>query len=454
MFGRKKKTQESMTPGDMGPPVAFKAAGGDRSENEANLIKVRQSPGIVTAKELFFDVIQKRSRRILLDFSRQAVAGGFDVDGVMQRIAPMDRQTGDTMLAVLKTLANLNVRERQARQDGSFSVRLEKEQLNCTFTSQGTKTGERILIKLEPKDQELKTLEDLGMREKMVTQFKTLVGRSLGDEIPPPVKGLFIVSAPATGGMSTIWRVALGTTDRYMNSCICVDSEIPTEPEVENVKAVSYDSNNPAELHQIMTKLFREQHDMYLFPRMPNREILDVLCQQILDEEIVVFVGVNANDSAEALLRLKSLNPNPENYSQVVTAALNMRLVRRLCEHCKQSYRPNPALLQKLRIPPDRVSTLYREWQPPPPGEEPKRQKGEPELCPECNGVGYLGRVGVFELLDVNDQIRKALVQQPQLELIRKLAQKAGMNTSQEEGIAALVQGITTVQELQRAMKK
>ena len=454
MFGRKKKTDDSATPGDMGPPVDFKPAGGDRNENEANLIKVRQSPGIVTAKELFFDVIEKRSRRILLDFSRQAVAGGFDVDGIMQRIAPMDRPTGDTMLAVLKTLANLNVRERRARQDGTFSVRLDKEQLNCSFTSQGTKTGERVLIKLEPKEQLLKSLDDLGMREKMIAHFKTLVGRPLGDEIPPPVKGLFILSAPANGGLSTIWRVGLEATDRYMNSCICVDSEIITEPAVENVKAVSFDPKKPEELNGIMTKLFREQHDIYLFPRMPNREILDVMCQQIVDEEIVVFVGVQANDSAEALLRIKSLNPNPENFSKAVTAVLNMRLIRRLCEHCKQSYRPNPALLQKLKIPADRVSTLYREWQPPPPGEEPKRKKGEPEVCPNCNGVGYRGRLGLFELIEVNDQIRKALVQQPQLELIRQLAQKAGSHTLQEEGIAALVEGVTTIQELQRAMKK
>ena len=452
MFGRK-KTVESATPGDMGPPVVFKPMGGDRNENEANLIKVRQSPGIITAKELFFEVIEKQSRRILLDFTRQAVAGGFDVDGIMQRIAPMDRSTGDTMLAVFKTLANLNVRERRARQDGKFSVRLEKEQLNCTFTSQGTKTGERVLIKLEPKERLHKNLEDLGMREKMIAHFKTLIGRPLGDEIPPPVKGLFILSAPANGGLSTIWQVGLEATDRYMNSCVCVDSEIPTEAEVENVKVVSFDSKKPEELNGIMVKLFREQHDMYLFPRMPNREILDQMCQQIVDEEIVVFTGVQANDSAEALLRIKSLNPNPENFSQSVTAVLNMRLVRRLCEHCKQSYRPNPALLQKLKVPPDRVSTLYREWQPPPLDEEPKRKKGEPEVCPNCNGVGYRGRLGLFELLEVNDQIRKALVQQPQLELIRQLAQKAGSHTLQEEGIAALVRGITTIKELQRAMK-
>ncbi len=452
MFGRKKK-EESLIPGDMGPPVMFKAAGGDRSENESNLIKVRQSEGIVTAKELFLTVIEKRSQRVLLDFSRQSVAGGIDVDGIMQRIPPMDRPTGDLMLAVLKTLANLNVKERRARQTGEFSVRYEKIQMNCTITSQGTKTGERVLIKLAPKDQVLVALEDLGMREKMVAEFKQLVGRSMDGEIPPPTQGLFVISAPATGGLSTLWRVGLGTTDRYMNSCICVDTADPTEEEIENVKAVTYDPENSSEVNEIMTKLFREQHDMFLFPRIPNRELLDRLCEQIIEDKYVVFTSVQAKDCAEALLRIKSLQPNPENFSEAVLAVLNMRLVRRLCESCKQPYRPNPALLQKLKIPADRVSTLYREYQPPPPESEPKRKKGEPEVCPDCNGVGYRGRIGFFELLKIDDSIRQALVKQPRLDVIRQLSRKAGNRSLQEEGILAVVQGVTSLNDLQRAMK-
>ncbi|MCP3690906.1 MAG: hypothetical protein GY917_01815, partial [Planctomycetaceae bacterium] len=189
------------------------------------------------------------------------------------------------------------------------------------------------------------------------------------------------------------------------------------------------------------------------FPRIPNRELLDRLCEQIIEDKYVVFTSVQAKDCAEALLRIKSLQPNPDNFSKAVLAVLNMRLVRRLCESCKQPYRPNPALLQKLKIPADRVSTLYREYQPPPPESEPKRKKGEPEVCPDCNGVGYRGRIGFFELLKIDDSIRQALVKQPRLDVIRQLSRKAGNRTLQEEGILAVVQGVTSLNELQRAMK-
>ena len=453
MAARKKKRDESLTPGDMGPPLIFVPEGGDRTENQANLVKVRQSMGIVSAKELFFSAIERRSQRIILEFSKQSVAGGFDVDGIMQRLPPMDRPTGDLMLAVLKTLANLDASDRRSRQVGTFALRLDKLQMDCSIMSQGTKTGERVLLKMEPKAQTLLSMEDLGMRDKMLEQFKILIGRPLGEELPPPSKGLIILSAPANGGLSTLWRVGLSTTDRYLRDFVCLDSVVATEGPVENVGNISFNVEQGDLPEEILKKQILKQPEVFLFPRMPNRETLDLVCSHILDEECLVFAGVQAKDCAEAVLRMRAFNPNAENFSQSMTAVLNVRLVRRLCERCKQAYRPNPAVLQKLRIPPDRVSTLYREYQPPPPGQEPKRRKGEPEFCPECGGAGYRGRVGIFELLKIDDGIREALVKQPQLDIIRQLTRKAGMRTLQEEGILAVVQGITSLNELQRALK-
>ena len=140
MAARKKKRNESLAPGDMGPPLIFVPEGGDRTENQANLVKARQSMGIVSAKELFFSAIERRSQRIILDFSKQSVAGGFDVDGIMQRLPPMDRPTGDLMLAVLKTLANLDASDRRSRQVGTFALRLDKIQMDLVFASNFTDT--------------------------------------------------------------------------------------------------------------------------------------------------------------------------------------------------------------------------------------------------------------------------------------------------------------------------
>jgi len=154
------------------------------------------------------------------------------------------------------------------------------------------------------------------------------------------------------------------------------------------------------------------------------------------------------------------LKPPRGQFAEAATVVLNMRLVRKLCDNCKQPYPPNPQLLQKLGIPPGRVAVLYREYQPPPPGQEPepqkKRKKGQPEeptVCPRCTGAGYFGRTGLFEMLVVDDNIRKALVENPRLEVIRKLARQAGCRTIQEEGILMVAKGETSIPELQRILK-
>ena len=129
-----------------------------------------------------------------------------------------------------------------------------------------------------------------------------------------------------------------------------------------------------------------------------------------------------------------------------------MRLVRRLCEGCKTPFPPNPQILNQLGLSADRVQVLYQQWEPPPPSADGKGKDGPPPICPQCAGIGYMGRIGMFELLIVDDNIRQALAQQPSPEVIQELAVEAGMRTIREEGIALLAQGITSIPELQRAL--
>jgi type II secretory ATPase GspE/PulE/Tfp pilus assembly ATPase PilB-like protein len=121
---------------------------------------------------------------------------------------------------------------------------------------------------------------------------------------------------------------------------------------------------------------------------------------------------------------------------------LNQRLVRKLCESCKEPYAPPPALLQKLGIPAGRVEEFFRH------PEEPE------EVCQECHGIGYVGRTAIYELLAMNKQLRQALIDQPKLETLRNVARQSGHRTLQEEGIAAVVRGITSLPELMRVLKQ
>jgi type II secretory ATPase GspE/PulE/Tfp pilus assembly ATPase PilB-like protein len=169
----------------------------------------------------------------------------------------------------------------------------------------------------------------------------------------------------------------------------------------------------------------------------------------------VTFTSTRAKSAAEALLKLLGAASDKATFIKFVNLVVNMRLVRRLCEGCKMPFQPTVQVLHQLQLPPDRVPVLYQEYHPPPvdPNAPKNQQNLPPPVCPRCGGLGYMGRIGMFEMLVVDDNIRQALAQQPSADIVQQLAVKAGMNTLREEGIALLAQGITSIPELQRALQ-
>ncbi len=149
-----------------GPPVNFTAQGAktDR-ENTANLLLSRQSPGYPVARELIADLIDHRADAVLLEYQEQGVSVRYQIDGVWHNYEPRDRESGDVMLAVFKTLAALNANERRAKQEGSFAVEFQGKKRTCRLVSQGIPAGERVMIQLTDTADRMLTFDDLGMRK-------------------------------------------------------------------------------------------------------------------------------------------------------------------------------------------------------------------------------------------------------------------------------------------------
>ncbi|MCA9269433.1 MAG: Flp pilus assembly complex ATPase component TadA, partial [Planctomycetales bacterium] len=417
-----------------GAPVELIAMGGDTDrDNQVNLIKSRQSPAFVVAKNLLADAIDARGEKILLDYSQQGVAVKHQVDGVWQAAEPMDRETGDPMLAVLKTISNLNAAERRARQDGQFGAEYNKAKYACQITSQGVQTGERVVLQLTNKKVQIESLEAAGMRPKMLEQLKeALAGPG----------GFVLLSAMPTGGLTTSLTLTLKACDRYMRDFFIVEQQGQQEPEVENVMPVLFDKGQTA--MTVLPSLLRKDPAFVVVPDISDLQTVGLLCKQSVEASVIVGT-MRAKEAVEALLRVLAAKVPAKEFAPVAKAVLNVRLVRKLCESCKQPYAPSADMLKKLGIPPGKVQAFYR---PPPPPEDPK------EICKVCRGVGYHGRTGIYELLLVSDKLREALIKQPQLETLRKVARAGGHNGVQEEGILMVARGVTSLQELQRVLKQ
>ena len=198
-------------PHELGPPVDFNCTTGEQLANQTAEIQCRQSMGIIPAKHIVYEAIVGRGDRILMDFTAQGVSSQVEVDGVWQALPAVDRQNGDMMLAVFKTLAHLNPQDRVSQQVGEFKAAFGKEVRTCEFTSSGTQTGERVIIKLISKKGKFDSLSDLGIREPLIEAYKRLSGRHEEDRNMQVTSGMVVIATPPDGGgLSTVWDMLCG----------------------------------------------------------------------------------------------------------------------------------------------------------------------------------------------------------------------------------------------------
>ena len=439
MSGQAKKagvgfSSERKAAHEKGAPVTFEALGGTEQQNQANIIASRQSSGYLMAKELVAELVKQRADKCMLDYTRDAVAGRYQIDGVWHESEGQDREAGDEMLGVFKRMGNLNIEERRKRQSGRFRAEYDGTQYNCMLISQGTQTGERVVLQIDRPRTSFGSLRELGMREKSEEKLR---------EILSVDQGVVLFSSPPGGGLTTTMTLALGLTDRYLRDFLGFQNAESPEPLAENIELVTYDTKNGDQPEKILETLLRREPNAVVVYDLPSADVVKMLCDASMANKMIVTV-IRAKEAVEALLRVLLLKVPAAKFAPAVRAVVNQRLIRRLCEECREPYEPSPQLLKKLGIPEGRIDRLFR---PPDPSEKDKP-------CEKCNGIGYYGRTAIFEMLTVDDKMRQALTQQPKLEILRKISRQAGNRNLQQEGIVLVAQGITSVQELSRVLKQ
>ncbi len=253
--------------------------------------------------------------------------------------------------------------------------------------------------------------------------------------------GMFLFSAMPGGGLSTTMYVALKATDRLLRDFISVEDKHDPLYEVENVDPVFYDSKQGGSPLPELERLARKQPDVMVVPNLTDGKVVELLCD-LSEEELFVFGSLRSKSAIEALVRILLLKVPAKKFASRIMGVLNQRLIRRLCETCKEEFEPAPALLKKLGIPAGRVEKLYRH------PENPEK------VCADCHGIGYRNRIAIFELLTMDATMRETLIKQPKLEVLQAVARKMGHRSLQEEGIALVVQGITSLPELMRILKQ
>jgi type II secretory ATPase GspE/PulE/Tfp pilus assembly ATPase PilB-like protein len=266
------------------------------------------------------------------------------------------------------------------------------------------------------------------MREKLVEEVRNLVTQP---------HGMIVASGPTGSGKSTSLYAALREIDRYTRNIITIED--PIEYHLDNVTQIEINTKAGQTFPTSLRSVLRQDPDVIMIGEIRDEETAQIACQAATTGHMV-FTTIHANDAITALFRLLDLHVEPFLVSSALTAVWSQRLVRKLCDHCKEPYKPKPEFLKKANLPAQKIDVFYR------------RPKAPEQICPQCGGTGYRGRTGIFELLVITDKIRDLIKENPSMTTIKAEARKSGMLYLQEDGLRQVIRGVTSVEELMRVI--
>ncbi|MEZ6053642.1 MAG: GspE/PulE family protein [Planctomycetaceae bacterium] len=413
----------------IGPNITFIGKTRTGKVDSSTSRQVENSKGYMAAKELVYDAILRRATDIHLEPKENELSVRLRIDGVMYPTEPFDRAVGDAIVNITKVLSAMDITERRRSQDGGFGAHMDGREIDFRVASQGTREGEKLVIRILDQANSVSSVAQLGMRKKLMDQIKDVVHEP---------HGMFICCGPTGAGKSTTLYACLNEIDSFQRNIITIED--PIEYKMENVTQIEINTKADQTFAGSLRSVLRQDPDVVMVGEIRDSETARIACQAA-NTGHMVFSTVHANDTITAVLRLIDLEVDPTILSSSISAILGQRLARRLCPDCKESYKPNPEFIKKAGLPVNKIESFCR---------PPK----EPAHCPTCGDLGYKGRVGVFEFLGINDRIQDLIRDSAAVSAIRAEARKDGMLTMKEEGLRLVINGITSMDELQRVVRK
>ena len=413
-----------------GPPIHFLGKSqGSGKEDPDRVRRAEESRSYMAAKELVYDAVLRRSTDIHLEPTQEQLSVRYRIDGILHAAEPFDRPTGDAVINVFKVLAALDISEKRKPQDGSFGAKLEGRELEFRVATSGSKGGEKLVMRILDNATGVSRIEDAGMRTKLVNEIRGLVTQP---------HGMILCCGPTGSGKTTTLYACLREIDRFQKNIITVED--PIEYHLDNITQMEINTKSGQTFAGSLRSILRQDPDVIMIGEIRDNETATIACQAATTGHMV-FSTVHSNDTITALFRLLDLGVEPFMIASALSAVLGQRLVRVLCEACKEPYKPKPEFLKKANLPADKVDVFYR------------RPENPEQVCPQCGGTGYLGRTGIFELLIITEPMRDLIRDNPSQNAIKAEARKNGMIYLQEDGLRQVIQGRTSIEELLRVVK-
>ncbi len=327
------------------------------------------------------------------------------------------------IISRIKIMANLNIAENRLPQDGRIQIKIGGKDIDIRVSVFPTHYGERVVLRLLNKTDMIFDLNALGFSGRTLSEYNKYIKKT---------HGIILVTGPTGSGKSTTLYCVLTTLNSTDVNILTVED--PIEYQIPGIGQMQVKPKIDLTFANGLRSILRQDPDIIMIGEIRDIETAEIAVQSALTGHRV-FSTLHTNDAASGVTRLVDMGVEPFLIASSVNAILAQRLVRTICPHCKESVKPQPKMLAELGL---KLKDLK--------GGKLYQGKG----CEKCLNTGYLGRTGIYELLPVNNEIRKMIVTHTDSNRIKERAVTDGMITLLQDGLAKAAEGITTVEEVLR----
>ncbi|MBI2066434.1 MAG: type II secretion system ATPase GspE [Deltaproteobacteria bacterium] len=380
-----------------------------------------EAPIIRLVNSLIFRAVKQKASDIHFEPFEKELIVRFRVDGTLYDIMRPPKRVQAAVTSRLKVMASLDIAEKRLPQDGRIRLKIAGKDIDVRVSTVPTAQGESIVLRLLDRSSVMVDLDRLGMAPLLLKKFNEVLDRT---------HGIILVTGPTGSGKTTTLYAALSKLNTP--DVKIITTEDPVEYQLQGINQIPVNAKINLTFAAGLRSILRQDPDIVMVGEIRDKETAEIAVQAALTGHLV-FSTLHTNDSASSVTRMIDMGVEPFLISSSVLAILAQRLIRRVCLDCGKKYVPTPEELVRVGIKPEDLK-----------GRQLYRAVG----CPNCMNTGYAGRVGIHELLIMDEEMRGLVVKNPDATVLKRKAMSKGMATLREDALQKALKGMTTLEEV------
>lgn len=383
---------------------------------------VSDAPIVQLVRSLIEQAVRQRASDIHVEALESKVRVRYRIDGALYEKMVYDSSLLPAISTRIKIMGGMDISEKRKPQDGRMSVMVDRREYDIRISSIPTVHGEKIVMRISSKLNLTRDIKELGLNLDEMSMLQHMLAKPYG---------ILFVTGPTGSGKSTTLYTALSALNKEQVNIVTVED--PVEADLEGINQIQVNNKVNLTFASALRSILRQDPDIIMIGEIRDQETASIAVQASITGHLVVST-MHTNNAVGTLNRMADMGVESYLIADSMVGVIAQRLVRKLCPHCKKSHMATTEEKKLLRLPPDKEKEIY-----------------EPGGCHFCNQTGYFGRIGVFEMMEVNDDMRKLISANASTEKLTEAARRTGMHTLRENAVQYVLDGVTSVEEMLRA---